>query len=312
MCRPDGTTGTRSSAPKTRRPPPSPTASTWSSAPRTRRRWSESSASTSSRTTPGRSRCSWFWRRSRRTRGTPAMTPESIPCRCRWRRTSTRSPARSRPGRRRAPRTWATRRHFLRRFPTFEHERADLYWQRTLEAIQGVDRMVGAVRAELEDQGEWDETILIFTSDNGFMLGEHRLWAKDVPYEESARVPLVVSGPGFKDATASRLVGNVDLPRTIAQLAEVKPAPPAERPGAHGEAAQEAASRGRRQDREPAGAPRLARARHRAAGRISTGVATAAVSCMTCATIPPSSRRSRASPDLKREFQRWIRQLATG
>ena len=115
---------------------------------------------------------------------------------------------------------------FLRRFPAFDQERADLFWQRMLEAIQGVDRMVAAVRAELEDQSEWDETILIFTSDNGFMLGEHRLWAKDVPYEESARVPLVVSGPGFKNVNPSRLVANVDLPRTIARLAEAQPALP--------------------------------------------------------------------------------------
>jgi N-acetylglucosamine-6-sulfatase len=115
---------------------------------------------------------------------------------------------------------------FLRRFPSFEHERADLHWQRTLEAIQGVDRMVGRIREDLEDRSEWDETVLIFTSDNGFMLGEHHLWAKDVPYEESARVPLVVSGPRFKDARASRLVANVDLPRTIAKLADVEPALP--------------------------------------------------------------------------------------
>jgi N-acetylglucosamine-6-sulfatase len=115
---------------------------------------------------------------------------------------------------------------FLRKFPAYEQQRADLHWQRELEAIQGVDRMVAAVRAELEARAEWDETVLILTSDNGFMLGEHRLWAKDVPYEESARVPLVVAGPGFEDSTTRRVVANVDLPRTIAKLAGADPALP--------------------------------------------------------------------------------------
>ena len=200
--------------------------------------------------------------------------------------------------------------HFLRRFPTFEHERADLYWQRTLEAIQGVDRMVGAVRAELEDQGEWDETVLIFTSDNGFMLGEHRLWAKDVPYEESARVPLVVSGPGFKDTTASRLVANVDLPRTIAQLAEVTPGLPQD-----GRAL--TAKQRKRLLLEGGG-----RTGNRPVRRGWRALVTRRWSYLNWGGAggrelydlrgdPAQLEAIQGEPAIKREFQRWIRQLAS-
>jgi N-acetylglucosamine-6-sulfatase len=115
---------------------------------------------------------------------------------------------------------------FLRkRSPTSERAAAQ-YWQRHLEALQGVDRLVAAIRSELEAAGEWEDTVLIFTSDNGWMLGEHRVERKDAPYEESARVPLVVTGPGWSDRKDPRLTGNVDLPVTIARLADVQPAPP--------------------------------------------------------------------------------------
>ena len=198
---------------------------------------------------------------------------------------------------------------FLRRFPAFDHERADLFWQRMLEAIQGVDRMVGAVRTELEDQGEWDETILIFTSDNGYMLGEHRLWAKDVPYEESARVPLVVSGPGFKDANASRLVANVDLPRTIARLAEVKPGLPQE-----GRALM--ARQRRRLLLEGGG-----RTGNRPVRRGWRALVTRRWSYLNWGgdggrelydlrSDPAQLEADNGEPAMKRELQRWIRQLA--
>ncbi len=112
---------------------------------------------------------------------------------------------------------------FLRAEPRYRNRLANRYWQRQLEAIQGVDRMVGAIRAELEQRGEWANTVLMFTSDNGFMLGEHRLWGKDVPYEEAARVPLVVAGPGFAERSVRTPTANVDLPLTIARLAGAEP-----------------------------------------------------------------------------------------
>ena len=63
--------------------------------------------------------------------------------------------------------------------------------------MQAVDEMVGSLIGELEDAGELDNTFILFTSDNGYELGEHRIrFKKGYPYEESTRVPLFVRGPG--------------------------------------------------------------------------------------------------------------------
>jgi N-acetylglucosamine-6-sulfatase len=92
-------------------------------------------------------------------------------------------------------------------------------WRRQLEALQAVDRMVGMIVERLEAAGELDNTVIFYTSDNGYLMGEHRLSAKDLPYRESARVPLIVSGPGFARGVQTRLTANIDLPVTITALA---------------------------------------------------------------------------------------------
>jgi N-acetylglucosamine-6-sulfatase len=91
-------------------------------------------------------------------------------------------------------------------------------WQ-TLQAVdEAVERLVGA----LEATGRLESTVILFLSDNGYLLGEHRWEEKSVPYEESIRVPLVVRGPGFAaGATREELVGNVDLAPTLAVIAEL-------------------------------------------------------------------------------------------
>jgi len=73
----------------------------------------------------------------------------------------------------------------------------DDYRRQRLESMQAVDEMVGSLIGELEDAGELDNTFILFTSDNGYELGEHRIrFKKGYPYEESTRVPLFVRGPG--------------------------------------------------------------------------------------------------------------------
>lgn len=74
---------------------------------------------------------------------------------------------------------------------------------------------------ELRRRGELDNTVVMFTSDNGFLRGQHRLDSgKSNPYEEAIRVPLLVRGPGFpKRARDERLVGNIDLAPTILEIA---------------------------------------------------------------------------------------------
>src|SRR5690606_3089458 len=63
-----------------------------------------------------------------------------------------------------------------------------------------------------------------YTSDNGYLQGEHRFRdAKTLPYEEAIRVPLLVRGPGFPTgATAPQLTANIDLAPTILDLAGVE------------------------------------------------------------------------------------------
>ncbi len=86
-------------------------------------------------------------------------------------------------------------------------------------SLKAVDEAVGAIVRALGDR--LGNTVILLTSDNGFTWGEHRLITKNVPYEESIRVPLVVRAPMF-GATARldpTLVQNIDLPVTIAALA---------------------------------------------------------------------------------------------
>ncbi len=63
----------------------------------------------------------------------------------------------------------------------------------------------GNLLRTLEANGELDTTVFAFSSDNGYMMGEHRLHAgKTVPYEASSRVPLILRGPGFPAGSRER------------------------------------------------------------------------------------------------------------
>jgi N-acetylglucosamine-6-sulfatase len=96
----------------------------------------------------------------------------------------------------------------------------ELSYRAALQSLQSVDDLVGAVVAALDGTGKLDDTVVVYTSDNGFLFGEHRLVGKSAAYEESIKVPLVVRGPGIpKHETRSQLVNNLDLVATIADLA---------------------------------------------------------------------------------------------
>jgi N-acetylglucosamine-6-sulfatase len=101
----------------------------------------------------------------------------------------------------------------------------DLYRNR-LRSLQSVDEMIATMFAALEAAGQLDNTYVIFTSDNGYHLGQHRLFAgKSTPYEEDINVPFVIFGPDIPSDTVldGYLVGNVDIAPTIAELAGVIP-----------------------------------------------------------------------------------------
>jgi N-acetylglucosamine-6-sulfatase len=95
--------------------------------------------------------------------------------------------------------------------------------QKRLNSMLAVDEMVASLIQELDDAGELDNTFIVFTSDNGLHGGEHRIkGGKRTPYEESARVPLFVRGPGVPAGSKiDQLALNTDFAPTFAALAGV-------------------------------------------------------------------------------------------
>lgn len=103
-------------------------------------------------------------------------------------------------------------------------QRLEGNYRAELQSLQSVDELVEAIVNALQSAHKLDDTIIVFTSDNGFMYGDHRLESKIVPYEGSIRVPLVVRGPGIaENQTRSQLVNNLDLVATIEGLAGTAP-----------------------------------------------------------------------------------------
>ena len=93
-----------------------------------------------------------------------------------------------------------------------------------LQALQSVDRAVGSLVETLAAEGVLDETYIVFSSDNGYSLGEHRFVGKDVLTEEALQVPLLVRGPGIAPGGTSEVPATlVDLPATFAGLMGVPP-----------------------------------------------------------------------------------------
>ncbi len=87
-----------------------------------------------------------------------------------------------------------------------------------LASVAYMDRQVGKVLDALEQAGIADRTIVIFTSDHGYHLGEHDFWAKVSLHEESAAVPLIISVPGKSPAVCNSLAELLDLYPTISSL----------------------------------------------------------------------------------------------
>lgn len=116
---------------------------------------------------------------------------------------------------------------FVRGRPRLDQEdrrKLTLRYRGRLASLLAVDDAMARIVRELREARELDRTVIIFTSDNGFLLGEHRLRAKTALYEESVRVPLIVRGPGFRrGANSTQPTGNIDLAPTIFDLSGAKP-----------------------------------------------------------------------------------------
>ncbi len=94
-------------------------------------------------------------------------------------------------------------------------------------SLRAVDDAVASLVDTLRRTSELDNTVLLFTSDNGFSMGQHRYVGKTLAYEESVRVPLLVRGPGFPvGERRTDEVAMIDLAPTIADLADAEPLVP--------------------------------------------------------------------------------------
>jgi len=94
------------------------------------------------------------------------------------------------------------------------------WWQLRVESVQAVDRMIGALERTLAVDGQAHNTVFVFSSDNGYHLGEYRLRSgKQTAFDTDIRVPLVVAGPGIPANTVNTdMAENIDLRPTFEQL----------------------------------------------------------------------------------------------
>jgi N-acetylglucosamine-6-sulfatase len=97
----------------------------------------------------------------------------------------------------------------------------DYRFRQQVRSMVSVDEMVGRLRERLEELGIADNTYVLFTSDNGFHMGEHRLQpGKMTAFDEDVRVPLYVTGPGVPaGGRVEALTQNTDLAPTFEELA---------------------------------------------------------------------------------------------
>lgn len=88
-------------------------------------------------------------------------------------------------------------------------------------SVAYMDAQVGKILNTLKEEGLEDNTIVVFTSDHGFHLGEHRFWMKVSLHEESVRVPLIIKAPGKAPAVSHSFAELLDLYPTLAELAGI-------------------------------------------------------------------------------------------
>ncbi|HBE70506.1 MAG TPA: acetylglucosamine-6-sulfatase [Planctomycetaceae bacterium] len=93
------------------------------------------------------------------------------------------------------------------------------FYKRYCEALSSVDDSIGAVMQQLKEMSIYDETLVIYMGDNGFMFGEHGLFDKRVAYETSSRVPMLMQCPDTIEggSVVEQVVANIDIAPTVLQ-----------------------------------------------------------------------------------------------
>ena len=101
----------------------------------------------------------------------------------------------------------------------------DESWRKRAQSVKSVDDMIGRLIATLRRVGAWDNTYLVFSSDNGYHMGEHKLRpGKLTAFDTDINVPLVVVGPHVPHAaTVAALTANIDLRPTFDEWAGTEP-----------------------------------------------------------------------------------------
>src|SRR4051812_15646239 len=117
---------------------------------------------------------------------------------------------------------------FIREAPYLSPEEIHtyrVYYDKALASLRAIDDGVKTVLDTLGSQHRLRNTYVIFTSDNGFFYGEHRLTGgKFLAYEPSTHLPFLIRGPGIKPGTATgEPAANIDIAPTVLELAGVKP-----------------------------------------------------------------------------------------
>lgn len=112
---------------------------------------------------------------------------------------------------------------WMRNLPRQERAQMRAVLEGKLEELQDLDDQVARLLDVLWRTDQLDRTWIFFVSDNGYLLGEHRLFRKEQPYEESAGIPFVVRGPGVEPSTRDAFVSQVDLMPTTLDIAGLDP-----------------------------------------------------------------------------------------
>lgn len=113
---------------------------------------------------------------------------------------------------------WLTDNHAVP-LPAAKTKHYDENRRKMYRSLQAVDEGLQKIYQALKETGRFDNTVIIFTSDNGYNWGEHRLNEKRCAYEECLRIPLLIRLPNQRGRVESKFAGQVDLAPTIAALA---------------------------------------------------------------------------------------------
>ena len=113
-----------------------------------------------------------------------------------------------------------------RKLTVAEVAQIDAEFRMRAQAVEAVDRLLAGIEAELASRGLARNTYIVFSSDNGYHMGQHRLLpGKQTAFDTDIRVPLIIAGPGVPAGrTITEVTQNVDLYPTFVQLAGGTPA----------------------------------------------------------------------------------------